>query len=212
MADTEVSLSPAVRTLHLSPSHAPATPPPASSSSPTTFSCPSSPSSASSSSSSSTSSYSESSSDVPAHRHYQHHHPRPQLQLPPSPVGEQPSSPSASPRSSSPSGSIGSSGSLGSSTSEGIGSSGASSSGDPRGPSPPLDVISEDAMEMDLGVDQGQNLSFLQNGHVITSSVSLARVPGTLEPLRPSGGPHSDLVLVQPSRSYLNVVLYLGPR
>eukprot|EP00066_Takifugu_rubripes_P018259 XP_011607525.1 PREDICTED: phosphatidylinositol 4-kinase beta [Takifugu rubripes] len=153
MADTEVSLSPAVRTLHLSPSHAPAPPPPASSSSPTTFSCPSSPSSASSSSSS-TSSYSESSSDVPAHRHYQHHHPRPQLQLPPSPVGEQPSSPSASPRSSSPSGSIGSSGSLGSSTSEGIGSSGASSGGDPRGPSPPLDVISEDAMEMDLGVDQ----------------------------------------------------------
>ncbi|XP_068565491.1 phosphatidylinositol 4-kinase beta-like [Cebidichthys violaceus] len=161
MADTEVSLSPALRPLHLSPSHsAPLPPPPpASSSSPTTFSCPSSPSSASSSSSSSSSSScSESSSDCPVHHHHHHHHhrhPRPQLQLPPPPHSEQPSSPSASPRSSSPSGSIGSTGSLGSSASEGIGSSGVSSGGgDARGPSPPLDVISEDAMEMDLGVDQ----------------------------------------------------------
>ncbi|XP_062414644.1 LOW QUALITY PROTEIN: phosphatidylinositol 4-kinase beta-like [Pungitius pungitius] len=32
--------------------------------------------------------------------------------------------------------------------------SGVSSGGDARGPTPPLDVISEDAMEMDLGVDQ----------------------------------------------------------
>ncbi|KAM7384934.1 hypothetical protein PAMA_012018 [Pampus argenteus] len=147
MVDAEVSLPPALRPLHLSPSHPP--PPVASSSSPTTFSCPSSPSSASSSSSSS--SCSESSSDCPAH----HHHPRPKLQLPPPLYDEQPSSPSASPRSSSPSESIGSTGSLGSSSaSEGIGSSGMSSSGDPRGPSPLLDVISEDAMEMDLGVDQ----------------------------------------------------------
>ncbi|KAF0024079.1 hypothetical protein F2P81_022881 [Scophthalmus maximus] len=81
------------------------------------------------------------------------------LQLPPPSPGEQPSSPSASPRSSSPSGSIGSTGSLGSSScaSEGFGSSGVSSSGgggEPRGQSPPLDVISEDAMEMDLTVDQ----------------------------------------------------------
>ncbi|XP_022603126.1 phosphatidylinositol 4-kinase beta-like [Seriola dumerili] len=160
MADAEVSLSPALRPLHLSPSHS-APPPPPPSSSPTTFSCPSSPSSASSSSSSSSSSScSESSSDCPNHHHHHHqhhhHHPRPQLQLPPPSHSEQPSSPSASPRSSSPSGSIGSSGSLGSSSSasEGIGSSGMSSGGDPRGPSPPLDVISEDAMEMDLGVDQ----------------------------------------------------------
>ncbi|CAG5887662.1 unnamed protein product [Menidia menidia] len=108
MADTEVSLSPALQPLHLSPAHSSQPPLPASSSSPTTFSCP-----------------------------------------------EQPSSPSASPRSSSPSGSIGSTGSLGSSSaSEGIGSSGMSSSGEPRGPSPLLDVISEDAMEMDLVVDQ----------------------------------------------------------
>ncbi|XP_045914736.1 phosphatidylinositol 4-kinase beta-like [Micropterus dolomieu] len=160
MADAEVSLSPALLPLHLSPSHSAPPAPPASSSSPTTFSCPSSPSSASSSSlSSSSSSCSESSSDCPAHHHHHHHHhhhPRPQLQLPPPPLSEQPSSPSASPRSSSPSGSIGSTGSLGSSSSasEGIGSSGTSSGGDPRGPSPPLDVISEDAMEMDLGVDQ----------------------------------------------------------
>ncbi|XP_014866626.1 PREDICTED: phosphatidylinositol 4-kinase beta isoform X1 [Poecilia mexicana] len=154
MADTEVSLSPALRPLHISPAHS-AQPPPTSSSSPTTFSCPSSPSSASSSSSSSTSSScSESSSDCPNHHHHHHHHPRPQLQLPPPPpLSEQPSSPSASPRSSSPSGSIGSTGSLGSS-SEGIGSSGVSSGGDQRGPSPLLDVISEDAMEMDLVVDQ----------------------------------------------------------
>ncbi|XP_033493212.2 phosphatidylinositol 4-kinase beta-like [Epinephelus lanceolatus] len=159
MADTEVSLSPALRPLHLSPSHSAPPLPPASSTSPTTFSCPSSPSSASStSSSSSSSSCSESSSDCPVHHHHHHrhhhHHPRPQLQLPPPSHSEQPSSPSASPRSSSPSGSIGSTGSLGSSASEGIGSSGMSSTGDPRGPSPPLDVISEDAMEMDLGVDQ----------------------------------------------------------
>uniref|UniRef100_A0A8P4KJ56 Phosphatidylinositol 4-kinase beta n=1 Tax=Dicentrarchus labrax TaxID=13489 RepID=A0A8P4KJ56_DICLA len=149
-------MSPALRPLHLSPAHS-APPPPPASSSPTTFSCPSSPSSASSSSSSSSSSScSESSSDCPAHHHHHHHHHhhRPQLQLPPPPSSEQPSSPSASPRSSSPSGSIGSTGSLGSSASEGIGSSGTSSGGDPRGPSPPLDVISEDAMEMDLGVDQ----------------------------------------------------------
>ncbi|KAF7210786.1 phosphatidylinositol 4-kinase beta [Nothobranchius furzeri] len=154
MADTEVSLSPALQPLHLSPSHSAPPPPPGSSSSPTTFSCPSSPSSASSSSSSS-SSCSESSSDCPDHHHHHrhhNHHPRPQLQLPPPPNGEQPSSPSASPRSSSPSGSIGSTGSIGSS-SEGIGSSGVSSGGDQREPSPLLDVISEDAMEMDLGVD-----------------------------------------------------------
>ncbi|XP_063755193.1 phosphatidylinositol 4-kinase beta-like isoform X2 [Eleginops maclovinus] len=150
MADAEVSLSPAL--LHLSPSHA-APPPPPASTSPTTFSCPSSPSSASSSSSSSSSSCcSESSSDCPHHHHHRHPH-RPQLQLPPPPNSEQPSSPSASPRSSSPSGSIGSTGSLGSS-SEGIGSSGGSSSGEQRGPTPPLDAISEDAMEMDLGADQ----------------------------------------------------------
>ncbi|CAJ1084226.1 phosphatidylinositol 4-kinase beta-like [Xyrichtys novacula] len=165
MADAEVSLSPALRPLHISPSHS-VPPPPLASSSPTTFSCPSSPSSASSSSSSSlSSSCSESSSDCPAHHHnnhhhhhHHHHHPRPQLQLPPPPPpqSEQPSSPSASPRSSSPSGSIGSTSSIGSSSSasEGIGSSGTSCGGDPRGPSPPLDVISEDAMEMDLGVDQ----------------------------------------------------------
>ncbi|XP_029023571.1 phosphatidylinositol 4-kinase beta-like isoform X2 [Betta splendens] len=157
MADAEVSLSPALQQHsphHCVPPSAPA------SCSPTTFSCPSSPSSASSSSSCSTSSScSESSSDCPNnnhhhhHHHRRHHHPRPQLQLPPPSNSEQPSSPSASPRSSSPSGSIGSTGSLGSSASEGIGS-GVSSGGDPRGPSPPLDVISEDAMEMDLGVDQ----------------------------------------------------------
>ncbi|XP_027892782.1 phosphatidylinositol 4-kinase beta [Xiphophorus couchianus] len=158
MADTEVSISPALCPLHISPAHSAQPPPPTSSSSPTTFSCPSSPSSASSSSSSSSSSScSESSSDCPNHHHHHHHHhhPRPQLQLPPPPppLSEQPSSPSASPRSSSPSGSIGSTGSLGSS-SEGIGSSGVSSGGDQRGPSPLLDVISEDAMEMDLVVDQ----------------------------------------------------------
>ncbi|CAK6981371.1 phosphatidylinositol 4-kinase beta-like [Scomber scombrus] len=157
MADAEVS--PALL-LHLNPPQ-PAPPPPPASSSPTTFSCPSSPSSASSSSSSSSSSCSESSSDCPAHHHHHHHHhhhPRPQLQMPPPPHSEQPSSPSASPRSSSPSGSIGSTGSLGSSASEGIGSSGTSSGGEPRGPSPPLDVISEDAMEMDLGADQGNQV------------------------------------------------------
>ncbi|XP_028281739.1 phosphatidylinositol 4-kinase beta-like [Parambassis ranga] len=163
MADAQVSVSPVLPPLHISPSHSAPAPPPASSSSPTTFSCPSSPSSASSSSSSSSSSCcSESSSDCPTHHpchhrhhHHHHHHPRPQLQLPPPPPhSEQPSSPSASPRSSSPSGSIGSTGSLcSSSASEGIGS-GMSSGGDPRGPSPPLDVISEDAMEMDLGADQ----------------------------------------------------------
>ncbi|XP_043994285.1 phosphatidylinositol 4-kinase beta-like [Gambusia affinis] len=156
MADTEVSLSPALHPLHISPAHSAQPPPPTSSASPTTFSCPSSPSSASSSSSSSSSSScSESSSDCPNHHHHHHHHhPRPQLQLPPPPpLSEQPSSPSASPRSSSPSGSISSTGSLGSS-SEGIGSSGVSSGGDQRGPSPLLDVISEDAMEMDLVVDQ----------------------------------------------------------
>ncbi|KAM8840550.1 phosphatidylinositol 4-kinase beta-like isoform 3-T4 [Spinachia spinachia] len=157
MADAEVSMSPAQQPIHLSPSdQVPPPPPPFSSSSPTTFSCPSSPSSASSSSSSSSSSScSESSSDCPIHHHH-HHHPRLQLQLPPPPHSEQPSSPSASPRSSSPSGSIGSTGSLcsSSSASEGIGSSGVSSAGDARGPTPPLDVISEDAMEMDLGVDQ----------------------------------------------------------
>ncbi|XP_068602929.1 phosphatidylinositol 4-kinase beta-like [Brachionichthys hirsutus] len=143
MADAEVTMSPALHQLHHSPSLS-APPPPPSSSSPTTFSCPSSPSSASSfSSSSSSSSCSESSSDCPAHRHHHHHHPRPQLQLPPPSAGEQPSSPSASPRSSSPSGSIAS-----------TGSSAASAAGDLRGPSPPLDAISEDAMEMDLGVDQ----------------------------------------------------------
>ncbi|KAM9838921.1 phosphatidylinositol 4-kinase beta-like [Aulostomus maculatus] len=154
MADARVTLSPALRSLHLSPSHTALPPPPTSS--PTTFSCPSSPSSASSSSSSSSSSCcSESSSDCPGHHHHRHHHPRPQLQLPPPSNSEQPSSPSASPRSSSPSGSIGSTGSLGSSSaSEGIGSTGTSSGGEPRGPSPPLDVISEEAMEMDLGVDQ----------------------------------------------------------
>ncbi|KAF6738195.1 Phosphatidylinositol 4-kinase beta [Oryzias melastigma] len=156
MADAEVFLSPSLRPLHLSPTHSFPPPPPASSS-PTTFSCPSSPSSASSSSSSvSSSSCSDSSSDCPNHHHHHHHHqPRPQLQLPPPTHSEHPSSPSASPRSSSPSGSIGSSGSLcSSSPSEGIGSSGVSSSGEPRGPSPQLDVISEDAMEMDLGVQQ----------------------------------------------------------
>ncbi|XP_037549208.1 phosphatidylinositol 4-kinase beta [Nematolebias whitei] len=150
MADTEVSLSPSLLPLHLSPSHS-APPPLPDDSSPTTFSCPSSPSSASSSSSSSSSSScSESSSDCPNHHHHRHHHhhPRPQLQLPPPPHGEQSSSPSASPRSSSPSGSIGSS-----SASEGTCSSGVSSGGDQRGPSPLLDIISEDAMEMDLGVD-----------------------------------------------------------
>ncbi|XP_053303319.1 phosphatidylinositol 4-kinase beta [Pleuronectes platessa] len=154
MADADVSLSPALRQLHLSPSHS-APPPPPASSSPTTFSCPSSPSSASSScSSSSSTSCSESSSDCPDHHHHHHHphhhHLRPQLQLPPPSHSEQPSSPSASPRSSSPSGSIGSTGSA----SEGIGSSSVSSGGDPRGPSPPLDVISEDAMEMDLEGEQ----------------------------------------------------------
>uniref|UniRef100_A0A3P9ID21 Phosphatidylinositol 4-kinase beta n=1 Tax=Oryzias latipes TaxID=8090 RepID=A0A3P9ID21_ORYLA len=157
MADAEVFLSPSIRPLHLSPAHSFPPPPPASSS-PTTFSCPSSPSSASSSSSSiSSSSCSESSSDCPNHHHHHHHHhqPRPQLQLPPPSQSEHPSSPSASPRSSSPSGSVSSSGSLcSSSPSEGIGSSGVSSSGEPRGPSPQLDVISEDAMEMDLGVQQ----------------------------------------------------------
>ncbi|XP_034016085.1 phosphatidylinositol 4-kinase beta-like [Thalassophryne amazonica] len=150
MADVEVSLSLALRPLHFSPSHSAPPPVPTSSCSPTTFSCPSSPSSASCSSSS----CSESSSDCPAHHHHHHHQPRPQLQLPPPSHIEQPSSPSASPRSSSPSGSIGSTGSLGSSTSDGIGSSDVSSGGDLRGPSPPLDVISEDAMEMDLGSDQ----------------------------------------------------------
>uniref|UniRef100_A0A3B4FB25 Phosphatidylinositol 4-kinase beta n=1 Tax=Pundamilia nyererei TaxID=303518 RepID=A0A3B4FB25_9CICH len=146
MADAEGS--PAVRSLRLSHSARP--PPPASSSSPTTFSCPSSPSSASSSSSS----CSESSSDFLTHHHH-HRHARPQLQLPPPTHGDQASSPSASPRSSSPSGSIGSTCSLGSSSaSEGIGSGGTSSGGgDQRGPSPPLDVISEDAMEMDLVID-----------------------------------------------------------
>ncbi|KAK1876122.1 Phosphatidylinositol 4-kinase beta [Dissostichus eleginoides] len=153
MADAEVSLSPAL--LHLSPapsaiSPAPAAPPPPLPlASPTTFSCPSSPSSASSSSSSSSSSCcSESSSDCPHHHHHHlHHSQRPKLQPPSPPHSEQPSSPSASPRSSSPSGSIGSTGSIGSS-SEGIGSESS------RGQTPPLDIISEDHMEMDLRADQ----------------------------------------------------------
>ncbi|KAJ4921831.1 hypothetical protein JOQ06_024657 [Pogonophryne albipinna] len=68
--------------------------------------------------------------------------PRPKLQPPPPPHSEQPSSPSASPRSSSPSGSIGSTGSIG------------SSSESSRGQTPPLDIISEDHMEMDLRADQ----------------------------------------------------------
>ncbi|KAI4789849.1 hypothetical protein KUCAC02_034990, partial [Chaenocephalus aceratus] len=149
MADAEVSLSPAL--LHISPapsaiSPAPAgPPPPPGASSPTTFSCPSSPSSASSSSSSSSSSCcSESSSDCPHHHHHHHlhHSQRPKLQPPPPPHSEQPSSPSASPRSSSPSGSIGSTGSIG------------SSSESSRGQTPPLDIISEDHMEMDLRADQ----------------------------------------------------------
>ncbi|KAI4785368.1 hypothetical protein KUCAC02_037806, partial [Chaenocephalus aceratus] len=67
---------------------------------------------------------------------------RPKLQPPPPPHSEQPSSPSASPRSSSPSGSIGSTGSIG------------SSSESSRGQTPPLDIISEDHMEMDLRADQ----------------------------------------------------------
>ncbi|XP_024920695.1 phosphatidylinositol 4-kinase beta isoform X3 [Cynoglossus semilaevis] len=157
MADTEVSLSPALRSLHLSPSHSAAPPPCVSS--PTTFSCPSSPSSASSSSSSS---YSDSSSDCPAHHyhhHHRHHQPRPQLP-PPSP-GEQHSSPSASPRSSSPSGSISSSRSIGSSSSEGGANEGdvceggaISSDGGQRGQSSPVDTVSVDAMEVEFGGDQ----------------------------------------------------------
>ncbi|KAI9548442.1 Phosphatidylinositol 4-kinase beta [Dissostichus eleginoides] len=71
----------------------------------------------------------------------------PQTAAPSPPHSEQPSSPSASPRSSSPSGSIGSTGSIGSS-SEGIGSESS------RGQTPPLDIISEDHMEMDLRADQ----------------------------------------------------------
>ncbi|XP_054620083.1 phosphatidylinositol 4-kinase beta-like isoform X2 [Dunckerocampus dactyliophorus] len=151
MADTEVSFSPALRLLHLSPSHAAEAPPSASSSSPTTFSCPSSPSSASSSSSCS----SDSSSDRPGRRHrHRHNQPRPQLPLPPPPQDERPSSPSASPRSSSPSGSIGSTGSL-SSASEGVASGGvvASDGAEACGPGPPLDVISESAMEVDQVID-----------------------------------------------------------
>ncbi|XP_061615802.1 phosphatidylinositol 4-kinase beta-like isoform X2 [Phyllopteryx taeniolatus] len=114
MADTEVSFSPALRLLHLSPTHAaaaPASAPAPPSSSPTSFSCPSSPSSASSSSSSSSSSScSESSSDCPSRRrHHRHPQPRPQPPLPPPCRDERPSSPSASPRSSSPSGSVASS-------------------------------------------------------------------------------------------------------
>ncbi|XP_077404128.1 phosphatidylinositol 4-kinase beta-like isoform X5 [Vanacampus margaritifer] len=99
MADTQVSFSPALRLLQLSPSHtSPAAPP---SSSPTALSCPSSPSSASSSSSSSSSRDSESWSDGPSRRQRRR---RPTLR--PQPVhDEQPSSPSASPRSSSPGGS-----------------------------------------------------------------------------------------------------------
>ncbi|XP_034088615.1 LOW QUALITY PROTEIN: phosphatidylinositol 4-kinase beta [Gymnodraco acuticeps] len=142
MADAEVSLSPAHSAI--SPALA-APPPPPGASSPTTFSCPSSPSSASSSSSSSSSSCcSESSSDCPHHHHHHHlhHSQRPKLQPPPPPHSEQPSSPSASPRSSSPSGSIGSTGSIG------------SSSESSRGQTPPLDIISEDHMEMDLRADQ----------------------------------------------------------
>ncbi|CAL8365879.1 unnamed protein product [Arctogadus glacialis] len=95
MADTEVSLSPALHTLHLSPAHSSTSPA-------TTFSCPSSPSS------SSYSSCSESSSDY--HHHHHHHRPRPPLQRPRLPPGSDlGSSPSASPRSSSPSGSVDSS-------------------------------------------------------------------------------------------------------
>ncbi|XP_077363976.1 phosphatidylinositol 4-kinase beta-like isoform X2 [Festucalex cinctus] len=100
MADTQVSFSPALRLLQLSPAHtSPPTPP---SSSPTAFSCPSSPSSASSSSSSSTTSRdSESWSDGPSRRQRRRRPtPRPQTAR-----CEQPSSPSASPRSSSPGGS-----------------------------------------------------------------------------------------------------------
>ncbi|CAL8237667.1 unnamed protein product [Boreogadus saida] len=96
MADTEVSLSPALHTLHLSPAHSSTSPA-------TTFSCPSSPSS------SSYSSCSESSSDYHHHHHHQHR-PRPPLQRPRLPPGSDlGSSPSASPRSSSPSGSVDSS-------------------------------------------------------------------------------------------------------
>ncbi|XP_056439350.1 phosphatidylinositol 4-kinase beta-like [Gadus chalcogrammus] len=97
MADTEVSLSPALHTLHLSPAHSSTSPA-------TTFSCPSSPSS------SSYSSCSESSSDYHHHHHHHHHRPRPPLQRPRLPPGSDlGSSPSASPRSSSPSGSVDSS-------------------------------------------------------------------------------------------------------
>uniref|UniRef100_A0A8C2WY63 Phosphatidylinositol 4-kinase beta n=1 Tax=Cyclopterus lumpus TaxID=8103 RepID=A0A8C2WY63_CYCLU len=210
MADAEVSLSPALRPLHLSPSHSAPPPPPASSSSPTTFSCPSSPSSASSSSSSSSSSScSESSSDCPVHHHHHHHHLRPQLQLPPPPHSEQPSSPSASPRSSSPSGSIGSTGSLGSSASEGIGSSGMSSGADARGPSPPLDIISEDAMEMDLGVDQEVALKACQEVllKVKLQNREVPEHPDTNAP--PSARPESSSLLSAASASKQSWLLRL---
>ncbi|XP_061675347.1 phosphatidylinositol 4-kinase beta-like isoform X2 [Syngnathoides biaculeatus] len=109
MADADVSFSPALRLLHLSPAHSPPALAPAPLSlSPTSFSCPSSPSSASSSSSS----CSGSSSDCPSrrrHHHHRHPQPRPQPPLPPPSPDERPSSPSASPRSSSPSGSVASS-------------------------------------------------------------------------------------------------------
>ncbi|XP_061764502.1 phosphatidylinositol 4-kinase beta-like isoform X2 [Nerophis ophidion] len=152
MADTEVSFSPAVRLLHLSPAHTTEAPPSASSSSPTTFSCPSSPSSASSSSSSCSS---DTSSDGPGRRRHRHNQPRPQLPLPPPPRDERPSSPSASPRSSSPSGSIGSTGSL-SSASEGTASGDIAARNDfaANGPSPLADqAISESAMEAEQVID-----------------------------------------------------------
>ncbi|XP_019745813.1 phosphatidylinositol 4-kinase beta-like isoform X1 [Hippocampus comes] len=99
MADTQVSFSPALHLLQLSPAHTSAPAPP--SLSPTTFSCPSSPSSTSSSSSSSSSRCSESCSDCPSRRQRRRRlAPRPQPAK-----DEHPSSATVSPRSSSPGGS-----------------------------------------------------------------------------------------------------------
>nr|XP_043908972.1 phosphatidylinositol 4-kinase beta-like isoform X2 [Solea senegalensis] len=149
MADTEVSLSPTLLPFNFSSSHS--APPPTTASSPTTFSCPSSPSSASS--------CSENSSECPAHHHHHHCHlcrqPRLHLQLPLPTQDEQPSSLSASPRSSSLSGRSSSS----SSSSDAAAVSDdddddVASSADPQTQSPVAHVLTEDVMQTNLGGDQ----------------------------------------------------------
>uniref|UniRef100_A0A674DXM7 Phosphatidylinositol 4-kinase beta n=1 Tax=Salmo trutta TaxID=8032 RepID=A0A674DXM7_SALTR len=160
----EVAISPAqIETLHLSPSL----------SSTSTFSCPSSPGSSSSSSS-----CSDCSSDCP-NQHQSSSSPRSS-----SPRSSSPRS--SSPRSSSPRSSSPRSSSPRSSSPRSSSPSGCSSGSDGmRGCSPPLDIISEDAMELDLVIDPEVALKACQE---VLQNVKLLKVeeePELLEKCSP---------------------------